>query len=351
MRRCVIFAMALPLAGQWLHLPTPGIPRTSDGKPDLKAPAPRTADGKPDLSGLWGKASDKYDNNVAADQPPGVAQPWAEALFQQRKKGFSKDSMGTRCLPYGPEYTITPYRESRIMQTPGIIAILNDDLTHREIFMDGRQLEKDPNPTWMGYSVGHWDGDTLVVESNGYSDKTWLDGTGYPHSESLRVTERYQRTDLGHVELQVTFDDPAVFTRPVTVPIHMELVTDTEMVEYFCGENEKDRSHLSASAGPVGVKVPAEILKAYAGSYDVKENTKTVIVEIFAEENVLFVNYDNQGKQKLDALSETTFSLTGSIYEFIREGQNGVREFRIETAEGESTGIRRKQIEGNPSRR
>ncbi|HEV3331471.1 MAG TPA: hypothetical protein VG096_10845 [Bryobacteraceae bacterium] len=343
MIRFAVFALAMPLAAQWLHLPTPGIPRTSDGKPDLKAPAPRTTGGKPDFSGLWGKASDKYDNNIAADQPPGVVQPWAEALFQQRKKGFSKDSMDSRCLPYGPKYTITPYRQSRIIQTPGILAILNDDLTHREIFMDGRQLEKDPNPTWMGYSVGRWEGDTLVVESNGYNDKTWLDGTGYPHTESLRVTERYRRTDFGYIELQVTFDDPMVFTKPVSVPIHMALITDTEMIEYFCGENEKDRTHLSASAEAIDVKVPAEILKAYAGTYVVKEDDgKTSVVEIFAEENGLFLNYANQGKQKLDALSETAFSLTGTIYEFIRDGQKGVSEFRIKTAEGELAGVRRK---------
>jgi hypothetical protein len=342
MTRFAIFALAMPLAAQWLHLPTPGLPRTADGKPDLKAPAPRTPEGKPDLSGLWSKVSDKYDNNVAADQPPGVVKPWAEALFQQRKKGFSKDSMDALCLPYGPDYTINPYRESRIIQTPGMVAILNDDFTHRVIFMDGRQLEKDPNPSWMGYSVGHWDGDTLVVESNGYNDKTWLDSTGYPHSESLRVTERYRRVDYGHIDLQVTFDDPMVFTRPVTVPMQMEMVTDTEMIEYFCAENEKDRSHSSASATAIDVNIPAEILKTYGGSRDVKENTKTLIAEIFAEKDGLYLNYDNQGKQKLDALSETTFSLTGTIYEFIRDGQNGVNELHIDSAEGRLTGIRRK---------
>jgi hypothetical protein len=343
MTRWLVFAVAVPMAAQWLHLPTPGIPRTADGKPDLKAPAPRTADGKPDFSGLWGKASDKYDNNVAADQPAGVVQPWAEALFLQRKKGFSKDSMITKCLPSGPEYTITPYRDSRFIQTPTLIAIVNDDLTHREIFMDGRQLEKDPNPSWMGYSVGRWEGDTLVVESNGYSDKTWLDGTGFPHSESLRVTERYQRTDLGHVELQVTFDDPKVFTRPVTVPIHMELITDTEMLEYFCRENERDDAHMSASSIPVDVKLSAGILKDYSGLYDVKEMSgKTSEVEFFAEQDGLFMNYAKLGKQKLDALSETTFSLTGTIYEFLRNPKTGVNEFRIKMAEGELTGVRRK---------
>jgi hypothetical protein len=228
------------------------------------------------------------------------------------------------------------------MQTPSMLAILNEDLTHRVIFMDGRQLEKEPNPSWMGYSVGHWDGDTLVVESNGYNDKTWLDNTGHPHTESLRVTEKYRRTDFGHIELQVTFDDPMVFAKPVTVPIHMELIADAEMLEYACGENEKDRAHMPAGTAAIDVKIPSEVLKSYAGSYDVKQGAKTVIVEISAEGNGLFVNYDQQGKQQLDALSETTFSLAGTIYEFIRGGQKGASEFRIQMAEGQLTGVRRK---------
>jgi hypothetical protein len=152
-RFAILIFATLPLGAQWVHLPTPGIPRTADGKPSLTAPAPRTAEGKPDLSGLWGKASDKYYNNIAADQEPGVVQAWAEALYQQRRKDFGKDSMEALCLPFGPTYTTTPYRESRIIQTPAMLAILNDDLTHRVIFMDGRQLEKEPNPSWMGYSV------------------------------------------------------------------------------------------------------------------------------------------------------------------------------------------------------
>jgi hypothetical protein len=337
----LVIAAAIPLAAQWLNLRTPGIPRTADGKPDLMAPAPRTADGKPDLSGLWRRPSDRYDNNIAADLEPGVVQPWAEAIYQQRRKDFAKDSMISRCLPNGPNYTISPYRESRIMQSSGLIAILNDDLVHREIFTDGRQLEKDPNPSWMGYSVGHWDGDNLVVESNGYNDKTWLDSNGHPHSEALRIKESYRRTDFGHMELQVTFEDPMVFVKPVTVPIHMQLITDTEMIEFVC-DNDKDQSHMSPGASAFDVKVPMEILKTYAGSYDLKQGSRTTIVEILAEDNGLFINKENQGKQKLDALSETTFSLTGTIYEFIRDGKTDVKEFRMKAAEFELTGTRRK---------
>ena len=151
--------------------------------------------------------------------------------------------METLCLPLGVAATTSPFRESRFVQTPTFIAMLNDDLTHRQIFMDGRQLEKDPNPSWMGYSVGRWDGDTLVVESNGFTERSWLDWDGHPHTESLRMTERYRRRDFGHMELQVTLEDPKVYAKPWTITIPMELVVDLEMLEFVCTENEKDSEH------------------------------------------------------------------------------------------------------------
>jgi hypothetical protein len=342
MFRFLMFLLAvIPLGAQWLHLPTPGIPRTADGKPDLKAPPPRTPDGKPDLSGLWRKVGFRYDDDIAADLEPGIVKPWAEALYQQRKKDFAKDSLLSRCLPTGPNSMINPYHELRIMQSPGLIAILSDDLAHREIFMDGRQLEKDPNPSWMGYSVGHWDGERLVVESNGYNDKTWLDSSGHPHSEALRVTESYRRTDFGHVEVLVTFDDSIVFTKPVSVTIHMQLIADTEMLEFVC-ENERDQAHMPSGVSPLNVHVPVEILKTYVGTYDIDLGGRKIPAEILAENEDLFINNNQEGKEKLDALSETTFSLIGTIYEFIRDGQNGVKELRMKSAEAEYIGTRRK---------
>jgi len=172
-RLCIatFIVLTTPLVAQWVHYPTPGIPRTADGKPNLAAPAPRTANGKPDFSGFWEKRADKYYNNIAADLKPGDVQPWAEALYQERKKDFGKNSMEAQCLPMGPAYSTTPYRESKMIQTPTMLVILNEDLTFRQIYMDGRELEKDPNPSWMGYAVGHWDGDTLVVDTIGFNDK------------------------------------------------------------------------------------------------------------------------------------------------------------------------------------
>ena len=334
-------ALTLPLGAQWLHYPTPGIPRTADGKPNLAAPAPRTSNGKPDFSGLWEKTADKFYNNIAADLKPGEVQSWAEALYQQRKKEFGKNSMEAQCLPMGPAYTTTPYRESRIIQTPAIIAILNEDLTFRQIYMDGRELEKDPNPTWMGYSVGHWDGDTLVVESNGFNESTWLDVDGHPHTEGLKMTERYRRRDFGHIDLQVTLEDPKAYAKPWTVAVTMDLKTDTEMLEYTC-ENEQDRKHILVDAKAFDLKLPLETLAAYAGSYTVLDNGRTVIAEITVEGGTLFWNYDGTGKQRLDAVSQTIFSQAGNSIEFMRDQPGPATRFVMRTIEDETIGVRRK---------
>ena len=209
----LIAASTLALQGQWIHQPTPGIARQRNGQPDLAAPAPRTPGGKPDLSGVWNRISPKYRANIAADLKPEDVQPWAKALVEQRTESLGKDSMNARCLPAGPAYATdadsTSGGMTKIIQTPSMILILNPDLTYRQIFLDGRPLETAPNPDWMGYSVGHWDGDTLVVESNGFNDRTWLDTGGHPHSEALRMTERYRRRNLGNLNLEVTFTDPS----------------------------------------------------------------------------------------------------------------------------------------------
>jgi hypothetical protein len=342
-RACILAIVAIgsPLAAQWLHYPTPGIPRTPDGKPDLTAPAPRMANGKPDFSGLWERKSDKYYNNVAADLKPGDVQPWADRLYQDRKKDFGRDSMETLCLPMGPAAGVTPYRDSRIIQSPGMLAILSNDLTYRQIFMDGRELEKDPNPTWMGYSVGHWEGDTLVVESNGFNEKTWLDDDGHPHTENLHLTERYRRPDFGHIDLDVTLDDPKAYAKPWTVAIKMYLRTDTEMIEFYC-ENEKDRAHMPSNAERVDRKVTAETLAAYVGWYEMKEGGKPVTVEFTADDGVLYWNYEGTGKQRLDSLSDTNFSLAGTQVIFERGGAGPVQRFVMRTVEGDEAGVRKK---------
>jgi hypothetical protein len=324
--------LAAPLAAQWLNHRTPGIPRKADGSPDLAAPAPRTADGKPDLSGIWTRVSPKYSRNIAADLKPGDVQPWAEALVQQRGEDLGKDYMNVHCLPLGPGYIMagdsTGAEQMKIIQTPAEIVILNPDLTYRQVYMDGRKLETDPNPDWMGYSVGHWDGDTLVVESSGFNDRTWLDHDGHPHSEALRTTERYHRRDFGDLDVDMTISDPKVYAKPFTVSARAELAPDTEMIEWVC--NEKASAALEHWVGKASdelkaaVKVPPEILAKYVGTY--LEGPKLWshtgvprVVEISVSGDKLFGEMDGRGKVPLIAQSETSFTgLYGLGVEFLK---------------------------------
>jgi hypothetical protein len=233
---------------QWLKLPAGGIPKTKDGKPNLAAPAPRRADGKPDLSGIWQTESPRYLINLAADYKPGELpiQPWAEALTKERGTGIhAKEEPQANCLPPGlPRINETP-NPLKIYQEPGVVLILYEAFNlYRQIFMDGRELSKDPNPSWLGYSTGKWDGDTLVVDTTGFNGKTWLDQAGHPTTDALHVTERFRRRDFGHLEISTTIDDPKAYTKPWTAAVKMELLPDTELIEFACNENEKDVRHL-----------------------------------------------------------------------------------------------------------
>src|SRR5262249_41554022 len=297
--------------------------------PNLSAPAPRTADGKPDLSGLWTKISPKYNRNIAADLKTGDVQPWADALVKQRREDLSKDYMNVLCVPLGPGYPTaaetTASEMIKIVQTPALILILNPDLTYRQVFMDGRKLEADPNPSWMGYSVGRWDGDALVVDSNGYNDRTWLDHDGHPHTEALRVTERYRRSDFGHLDIDVTMSDPKAYTKPWTVSVKAELAPDTEMIEYVCGE--KNTSRLEHWAGKASDElkneagVPADVLAKYAGTYVEqpkywRNEPRTVVITVSGGR--LYGDLNGQGAMPLVARSSTLFSgLNGLGVEFI----------------------------------
>jgi hypothetical protein len=348
-------ACTMPLAAQWLNQPTPGIPRTADGQPNLAAPAPRTADGKPDLSGIWNKISPKYSRNIAADLKPGDIQPWAQTLVQQRKENLGKDYMNVVCLPLGPGYTTdadsTGAEMVKIVQTPGLILILNPDLTYRQIFMDGRSLEKSPNPSYMGYSAGRWEGDTLVVESNGYNDRTWLDHDGHPHTEALRTTERYRRRDFGNLDIEVTLSDPAVYAKPWTVAVRAELAPDTEMIEWVC--NEQRGSILSHWIGKASdeqkaaVKVAPGILAQYVGAYEEQPKLWRLvprIVAITVSGGMLFADMDGRGKVPLTAQSETSFSgLYGLGVEFIKSNAGGpVQELLVKHVSGDYRFARKK---------
>jgi hypothetical protein len=228
---------------QWVNYPAAGIPRTPSGKPILSAPAPKTAEGKPDLSGVWehlnSRATGYYLDGV--DIP---WRPWAKAIFDQNTADNQKENPEGHCLPRGIPKA-DAFDIHKIVQTRSLIVILYEyQNSFRQIFLDGRPLPTDPNPSWMGYSVGRWEGDTLVVESNGFNGKAWLSGRGNPTSDGMRLTERIRRRDFGHMDIKITIDDPKAYTKPWTAELHPELALDTDLIESVCEENERDVVHL-----------------------------------------------------------------------------------------------------------
>lgn len=279
MRVGVAFVAVLLCAqGQWLNYPTPGTPRTPDGKPNLSAKAPRASNGKPDLSGVWQtefappgenerlfgalvkfvvpgddpSTFSKYFINILADFKPedSPLRPEAAEIFRRNAERRGTDNPATRCLPQGlPRADLFNYAPFKIIQTPGIIAVLYEvDNTHRQIYTDGRKLPVDPQPAWLGYSVGRWEDDTLVVDAAGFTDRSWLDLFGHPHSEDMRIQERFHRRDFGHMDLSVTITDPKMYTKPFTIKVTEILQPDSDILESVCNENEKDRVHLEKSA-------------------------------------------------------------------------------------------------------
>ncbi|PYS28884.1 MAG: hypothetical protein DMG11_11020 [Acidobacteria bacterium] len=241
----IILMVSCAAAAQWVNLTLPNIPRTPDGKPNLAAPAPKAPDGKPDLSGIWRVASGKYLQNIAADLGEPPFQPWAAALYKERVAVLGKGRPSEGCIPHGiPDGMVVRNFPFKIVQTPGVVVILYEEFNHfRQIFTDGRGFPPETSESWFGYSVGKWEGNTLVAETVGFNDKSWLDDPGHPHSEALRVTERFQRRDFGHMDIQITFDDPKAYTKPWTVTIPFDLYADTELMESIC-ENEKDRPNM-----------------------------------------------------------------------------------------------------------
>ncbi len=234
--------MGASLTAQWLSHPTAGIPRTPDGKPDLSAPTPRSADGKPVLAGLWrpapGLVGDMTRGLKAGDVVP--FQPWAETLFKERRANNSREDPTASCVVGGvPRSDFVGY-PFKILQVPAMVVILYEAVhSYRQIFTDGRELPKDPNPNWFGYSVARWDGDEFVVQTAGFNDNVWLDNAGRPATGQLRVTERFIRKDFGHMDIQITIDDPKTYTKPWSVTQSLAFQPDTELLEYICNENNK----------------------------------------------------------------------------------------------------------------
>jgi hypothetical protein len=224
------------------------MPRTPDGKVDMNAPARRTVDGKPDLSGFWMPDDNvRHLLNLATEMKPEDVplQPWAATLYKERIDNNGKDHPGVRCLPSGIPEKLNIPDGLKVVHTPDLLVFLYESRTiYRQVFTDGRTLPKDAQPTWMGYSIGHWEGDTMVVETIGQNGKTWLDMRGLPATESLRVVERYTRPNIGHINIDVTIDDPKAYTKPWSVKLSWRLVPDTDLIESICEENSKDLPHM-----------------------------------------------------------------------------------------------------------
>jgi hypothetical protein len=300
---------------QWLDRPTPGIPRTQDGKPDLTAPAPRGPDGKPDLTGIWNGPNPVARPDLAS------AQPWVKDVVRQREQDYFRGRPYFHCQPSGPEsHRFAAWK--RILQTPATLAILNEDLSYRVIHMDGRELEANPAPSWMGYSVGRWDGDTLVVNSVGFNDKTWLTDAGLPHTEALRMTERYRRPDVGHLEVEVTYTDPAAYAKPWGFTAKMALAADTEMLEAVCERSSEHWAGNVSDASHSAVTVAPDILARYVGVYSGMWGVNKRIVEVSLSGGQLIVKVlggtiAGDDARPLVPLSQTLFEGVGLGYEFI----------------------------------
>jgi hypothetical protein len=313
-RLAVVVLSLLPITtadAQWLNQPTPNIPRTANGKPDLAAPPPRSADGHPDLSGLW------VGRSLQIPVPDRALTQRSRDVIREREETYFKDRPSFQCQPTGPDPT-SGWR--RVIQTPSLIAFAYQTLQYRLIFMDGRRLEADPERTWMGYSVGRWDGDTLVVDSFGFNDRTWLDPRGLPHTEALRTTERYRRRSVKQLQVELTVTDPGAFDQSWTVTYDLEFQPDTEMIEAVC----EDRTHWVgrlSDAERDAVPVSPGILARYVGVYSGLWGPVLRTVRVQLEGDTLYVNGIAGDRVRLIPHSATQFAGTdGYSFDFDPDG-------------------------------
>jgi len=327
---------------QWIDYKTPGLPRGADGRVNMTAPRPVTADGKPDLSGLW-RFEAKVD--VAAAVEAAGPQPWIVDAAKKYAHELGRNDTDTQCLPAGPR-AMSGQGYTRLLHTPTILAMMTEGLVNRQIHMDGRSLPTDPNPTWMGYSVARWEGDTLVVTSNGFNDRTFLDFVGHGHSEALRVTERFTRRTLGHMDVQVTWEDSKAYSKPITFPVEGTLLTDTEMLEYVCNENERSRPHLVGTADDdkkQEVTVDAAILASYAGTYQFPPlipGDPSFKVTVTPKDNTLLLALERGPTMTAVPTSRTKFLAMGVAVEFLPGPSGVVNEMVVTIVEGELKGVR-----------
>ena len=269
----IVAILAVPALsfGQWLKYPTDGVPKNADGTPNRNAPTPRLPNGKPDFSGLWhatnparcGGGGSQFiecgneiggsplGGNLGRNLPEGLPyQPHAAKLAKERRADDSRDDPHVRCLPDNPPRAWTLPHLTKIMQTPKQLALLYEvNAMYRQIFTDERPFPEDPTPTWNGYSVGAWEGDALVVRTQGFRDDLWIDTGGSPMSDVAKMTERITRPNYGTLNIELTIDDPKNYTKPFTVSLSQHIELDTELVDEFCLENEKSYERMQRSRG------------------------------------------------------------------------------------------------------
>jgi hypothetical protein len=286
-----LLVFASSLSAQWPPYPPADVPKTADGKPDLSAPTPRMPDGKPDLSGLWENAPLGFGRqapappagepplatffNVGAGFKDGLPlRPWAADLLKKRRDDNSKDNPDAHCLPMGLLQFHEHPQPRKIVQTAKLIVIIYEaNYGLRQIFLDGRPLPaNDPQPWWYGYSVGRWEGDTLVVETTGLRDDGWLDIIGSPLTDQAKITERLRRPNFGTLQIDVTIDDPKAYTKPFTVRFNQRVSLNQELIEFICNENEQSAAHLlgkNSNATPAAstFTLDPKVFDGYVGRY------------------------------------------------------------------------------------
>jgi len=332
----IFLATAAPAAAQWLNYPTPDLPRSADGKPNLAAPTPRMPDGRPDLSGHWMMNGLGYVFNILGDAKVEM-QPWAREVYAKRSIGFAKDSPDSNCLPPGPNAGLFGMEPVKFVQTKNLLLLLYEGAPTRQVFLDGRPLPKDPSPTWMGYSVGHFEGDTLVIDTIGYNDRTWLDITGHPHTEALHVVERFTRLNTGAMKLEMTFDDPKTYSRPWTINVDIGLAPDTELLEFVCNENEKSSTRYTGDATQEKareVKLSPAVLARYAGNYNAGP---LGILKVTNEGGTLAFAFPTGGPHPILAKSEDDLLIPelGVPIKFLKSPAGEITAMRITIVEGD----------------
>ena len=256
----------VPALGQWLNAPEAIVPRTPDGEINLEAPAPRLENGRIDLQGIWMSNDNRYIRDLARDigddNVPYL--PWAKRIYEERRTGeHSREDPDANCLPQGvPKIDFVSY-PWKLIETPNSVVIIYETFNYwRQIFTDGRTLDPNAKPAWMGYSTGYWDEDTFVVETRGFNGKTWLDQVGRPTTDQLTVTERFTRTHYGHMEIEVTIDDPGAYSGAWGTSETVHLRPGWEPLEFICGENNQDISSLPGESRVLS-NIDAARLKGY----------------------------------------------------------------------------------------